>query len=44
MTKIRKGNKETRKAPKLSPKAKKAAKQSRRHEGDAIPFIPSAAR
>lgn len=40
MTKIRKGNKETRKTPKLSPKAKKAAKLARRHDGDTAPFIP----
>lgn len=44
MSKIRKGNKETRKAPKLSPKAKKAAKVARRHDGDIVPFIPVAER
>lgn len=41
MSKIRKGNKETRKQPRLNPKEKKAAKHTKKTEGGAVPFIPA---
>lgn len=40
MGKLRQGNKEAKKQPLLNPKAKKAAKQARKHERDAVPIIP----
>ncbi len=39
MSKSQKSNKETKKQAVLSPKEKKAAKQTRKHTGDAIPLI-----
>lgn len=39
MSKSQKSNKEAKKQALLSPKAKKAAKQVRKHEGEAIPLI-----
>ncbi len=41
MNKIRKGNKETRKQPRLNGKEKRAAKHSKKSEGGAVPFIPA---
>lgn len=39
MGKLRQGNKEMKKAPLLNPREKKAAKQARKHERDAVPII-----
>lgn len=39
MSKARQSNKEPRKAPLLTPKQKKAAKQARKHANDVVPFI-----
>lgn len=39
MSKSQHSNKETKKQAALSPKEKKAAKQVRKHAGDAIPLI-----
>jgi hypothetical protein len=39
MSNSQNSNKETKKQATLSPKEKKAAKQARKHAGDAIPLI-----
>ncbi len=39
MSKLQRSNRESKKQAVLSPKEKKAAKRSRKHEGDAAPFI-----
>lgn len=39
MSKTQKSNKELKKQPLLTPKEKKAAKQLKKHAGDAVPFI-----
>lgn len=39
MSKVRQGNKETRKPPLMTPKEKKAAKQVKKHAGDVVPLI-----
>lgn len=38
MSKTQKSNKEAKKQPVLSPKEKKAAKQVKKHAGDAVPL------
>jgi hypothetical protein len=40
MGKLRQSNKEMKKQPLLSPKAKKAAKEAKKHERDVVPIIP----
>lgn len=40
MSKIRKGNKESKKPAAHTPKEKKAAKQAKKHASDALPIIP----
>lgn len=40
MSKIQKGNKESRKEPLLNPKEKKAAKLARKTATVSVPFIP----
>lgn len=40
MSKSRQSNKEAKKLPLLSPKAKKAAKHAKKHAGDPQPFLP----
>ena len=39
MSKIKHGNKESKKQAVLTPKEKKAAKRARKHVGDAVPLI-----
>jgi hypothetical protein len=39
MTKARQSNKEAKKQPLMTPKEKKAAKQTRKHAADVVPFI-----
>ena len=39
MSKPQKSNKETKKQSLLTPKEKKAAKQAKKHAGDAVPLI-----
>jgi hypothetical protein len=39
MSKTQQSNKEAKKQPALSPKEKKAAKQAKKHAGDANPLI-----
>lgn len=40
MNKVRKSNKEPRKAPVMTPKEKKAARHARKHAEDVVPFLP----
>lgn len=40
MSKIRKGNKEVRKPPRLNAKEKKAEKQLHKHADANVPFLP----
>ncbi|MDP3540402.1 MAG: hypothetical protein Q8S26_17030 [Azonexus sp.] len=40
MSKVPKSNKETKKQAALSPKEKKAAKQTKKHASDTVPIIP----
>ena len=40
MGKIRKGNKEQKKQPVMSPKEKKAAKLAKKHAADVVPLLP----
>lgn len=40
MSKIRKGNKEQKKQPAMTPKEKKAAKLAKKHSADVVPLIP----
>lgn len=44
MNKFRKGNKESKKAPLLNSKEKKAAKLAQKRTGEPIPFLPVAGR
>jgi len=39
MSKVTKTNKEAKKPAALNPKEKKAAKQAKKHGGDAVPFV-----
>lgn len=39
MSKLQRSNKETKKQALLTPKEKKAAKQAKKHAGDAVPLI-----
>lgn len=39
MSKSQKSNKEVKKQPLLTPKEKKAAKQLKKHAGDAVPLL-----
>jgi hypothetical protein len=39
MSKARQGNKEQKKPPTLTPKEKKAVKQTKKHAQDVVPFI-----
>lgn len=39
MSKAQKSNKEAKKQSLLTPKAKKAAKQAKKHAGDAVPLV-----
>jgi hypothetical protein len=41
MAKDRQGTKETKKQPGMTPKEKKAAKQAKKHAGDAAPMVPA---
>ena len=43
MSKSQKSNKETKKQPVLTPKEKRAAKQVKKHAGDAVPFMTKSA-
>ncbi len=44
MNKVRKGNKESKKLPKLNTKERKSAKLALRRTGEATPFLPVAGR
>jgi hypothetical protein len=39
MSKLKQGNKESKKQAALTPKEKKAAKRAKKHVGDVVPFI-----
>ena len=39
MSKIRKGNKESKKPAALTPKERKAAKQAKKHAADVVPLL-----